>query len=751
LMGFGFPIILSVCKKLSSSLELLYATNTLGAGLGALLPLFLLPIFGWETALIIVAGISVVVAAIAGILSISYRDEEGSGNQEPAFKPQQAAKKQLPILISYAGIGACALILEIAWTRLFGMLFLRTEYVLAIILAVFLFGTALGSFVSKYMAKDTWFNILPGAAAMCVIIGLWLLPSITSMLNTMEITNFSLVLLSQASVVVLLTFPVTVIFGAWLPLLNRRLGYLGEGGAQLYGVNSLGAALGTLLAGFVLIPIVGTYAAIVLGAVLIIIFSMAWVKPKKNIITVVIVAVVSIPVLKMAPVNELLPQSYKNTNDLYFYEDAVNITHVIEKADGQRILLADLQRMDASSDPVSVQSQRNQVRLPLLLHPNPKTALFLGLGTGISISASLAYPNLTRKAVEISQGAIEAAQHWFSAVNNDVISSTEVVRDDARRFLKADSENYDVIVGDLFHPDLVGRSALLSRQQFMRAKDRLTTQGIFVQWIALNQFDKESLNIVLRTFKQVFPEAIMFVDAFRLALVGITGPLDGLSILQNGLSQLDADGRNLAMGGETIHTWLGRYWGKINIDSNIEPNIDSNGPIQDEWNPVIEFRLPQARYNGDMDLVKLLHELVQHRPHVSQAAKELGIDSANAAAFERAYIGTELAHRSWLALLQKKNNEGHRLLKLAYQANPRDRWISTAVADATLENYDAAPPKNVSEVDVLESILRIRPDHPNALKRLWVINKNSGNTEEAQKYKIRFAKVSPLNKALKSQ
>ncbi|WP_455200725.1 hypothetical protein, partial [Kaarinaea lacus] len=112
------------------------------------------------------------------------------------------------------------------------------------------------------------------------------------------------------------------------------------------------------------------------------------------------------------------------------------------------------------------------------------------------------------------------------------------------------------------------------------------------------------------------------------------------------------------------------------------------------------------------------------------------------------YIATDLAHRSWLALLRKNSQEGQRLLKLAFQANPKDRWISYAVADATLANYEASRPEGISEKSVLESVLKIRPDHAEALKRLWQLAELEGNAEAAQQYKKRFAELSPLDTLL---
>jgi spermidine synthase len=271
-------------------------------------------------------------------------------------------------------------------------------------------------------------------------------------------------------------------------------------------------------------------------------------------------------------------------------------------------------------------------------------------------------------------------------------------------------------------------------------KARLAINGIFVQWIALNQFDLESLKIVLRTFKKVFPDGVLFLDAFRIAVVGVNGSLFGLPAMEQNLAALDPEGYQLQLGGENKFAWLGRYWGKI--------NIDETGHVQDEWAPQIEFRLPNARYNGELDLAELLHYLLQHRPHVSAAATELNIDSVNYSAFERAYIATELAHRSWLAMLQNNSREGQRLLRLAFQANPNDHWISYAVADATLANYDVTRPAMISEKSVLESVLKIRPDHADALKRMWQLEEEGGNTESAQRYKKQFADVSPLDNAL---
>jgi spermidine synthase len=343
---------------------------------------------------------------------------------------------------------------------------------------------------------------------------------------------------------------------------------------------------------------------------------------------------------------------------------------------------------------------------------------------------------MERTAVELSQGAINAARNEFKQVNGGITEQLNLVRDDARHFLMSDKQYYDVIIGDLFHPDLVGRSALLSRQQFSRAQNRLASGGIFVQWLALNQFDVKNLQVVLATFKDVFPNAVIFVDAFRLAMVGMRdADITSAKLLRN-VQRLTPVQADAATGGEGAWTWLGRFWGAI-------PELDV--PHQDEWAPVIEYQLPGARYSGGLDISKVLSWLLSVRPEVKVAADGLGVAENNFMQFERAFIATELTHRSWLALLQEQHAEGQRLLPLAYQANPKNRWVGFALADAVLQDRAAAQSRGLSEQQLLESVLHIRPDHVEALRRLWHLAEEAGNREQAAEYRKRFAALNPLD------
>lgn len=735
-LGLGFPMVLSMVSDSDVSLSKVYALNTLGGALGALLPLGLLPLFGWTVSIRLVAILGFTVALMMFLLS------RGTKAVPCVDVGRQASTQWLAprYLLAYAGIGAAALALQVAWTRLFGMILLRTEYVLAVMLAIFLLGIAWGSALVRRRPSSKWLSLLPAIAAIFALMSLWGLPYLAAWAEHAQYPSLFDALWQQSLMLALLTLPVTLALGAWLPLLaayhqsnetaqNRAIG------AQLYGANSIGAALGAMATGFVLLPLIGAPATIILAAVMLFVCGMIWAQSSRLWLVGLALIALAMPVIHFPAVNVLLPQTQADTEDLYRHEDALSITHVIERKDGQRLLLGDLQRMDASSDPAAVVAQMNQARLPLLLHPAPSSVLFLGIGTGISAAGSLSYPDLVRTGVELSQGAITAARELFEAVNGGVMQQMTIVRDDARRFLRVNDGQYDVIIGDLFHPDLVGRSALLSVQQFERASQRLNDGGLFVQWLALNQFDARSLSIVLRSFAQVFPQAMLFIDGFRVGLVGPKDEFGGAPAVLANLNRLSAVQRSAVTGGEGGWTWLGRFWGPIN---------EGQGLVQEEWAPQLEYALPRLRFSDGSALPQLLASLLNQRPPLDEAMALLQITDDQRVAFERSYMATGLAVQGWLASLQGDSSEAQRLMRFAYEANPEDRWLGFDLADAMWLSFSEMMVRGRDERQSLLAILQVRADHEMALKAMWQLELREGNLSQAEEYRMKIKVISPL-------
>jgi len=733
-MGLGFPLILAAIKDTSLSVAHVYTANTLGAALGALLPVLLLPAIGWVNSLYSIAAIGMALGVLFFVLSLLLP----TANVKVAT---QLARPTTIDLLSYALIGMAALILQVAWVRLYGMALLRTEYVLAVILAVFLTGTAMGSALSQWGQRRLWLTLLPLVAALAAVISLLSLASVSAWAETLQYSSLINVLLKQGAALALVTITVTFCLGAWLPLLVRGYSDAATAGAWLYGANAIGAGVGALLAGFVLMPLIGTPMTVLVAALLLFVVGMRWcaVRSVWWAMPILIGSFFIVPGLHLLPpAVDLLPQAHANSRaTLFLHEDAIAITHVVETNDGQRLLLSDLQRMDASTEPTAVVAQQNQARLPLLLKPSAEKILFLGLGTGISASAALDF-DVEITAVELSQGAIESADKWFRPVNRDVIDKTNIVHDDARRYLMRSSENYDLIIGDLFHPDLIGRSRLLSLQQFERAKLRLNDGGLYVQWLALNQFDLTALHIVLNSFQQSFPQASLFIDGFRLAMIGSKdGAVSASDMLVN-INALDQAPEKT--GGEGVWTWLGRYYGRIDSPSML---------IEDEWRPRIEYHLPRVRYAGEIDLQKIIAWLIEQRPSPQQAAQELDITArlttlADQQNFERAYLSADASMRSWQAQLSGDDNRAQRLLQFSYRGNPHDQWVSGTLADRMLASLLGNAVNASVEQENLQRILAIKPDHLPTLAALLHLARDNEDDEASKKYIGQLHEVSPL-------
>ncbi len=742
-MGFGFPNILRAAHQHDTLLGRLYGFNALGGVVGAMLPLALLPLLGWMAANQAIAGVGGVVVLAALLLD---RRRSGIALDHAPVSDARVVSVRPPMtmLVAYAAVGAAALALEIAWTRMFGMVLLRTEYVLAIILAAFLSGIGAGSLLARWLSRELWLGVLPVLLAGAAAVTLWLYPNFSAWIEATPYTALSSALTVQGMALFAQTFPVTLVLGAWLPLLTRRWGGATETGALLYGVNSLGAGLGVLVTGWLLLPWLGSAGVVALAALVLLGLGLLWCSDRRFYAVTVLLIPVLYPVWQLPPSTSLLPRALHGGTDLAVREDAVAITHVVARADGQRLLLSDLQRMDASSEPEAVTLQKNQVRLPLLLHPEARSVLLLGLGTGISASVLRSLPQVEVTAVELSAGAIAAAEHWFAAVNDDVSHHITVVRDDARHFLMAAPRTYDLILGDLFHPDLVGRGALLSVQHFTRARALLNDGGLFVQWLSLNQFDLPSLQTVLATFQQSFPTNYLFMDGFRIAMVGSKDRALNFAEILPVVAGWAPQQQQALTGGEGIWTWAGRYLGGIPI---------LPVAVQDEWAPVIEYQLPRARYQGESNLVTVGAWLVRQRLTPQQAAGVLGIPEQNSSEFSNANLASAQAHQGWQAILTDQRQVGRALIQNALQRNPADRWIAGTLAQALWDQLqqviqrggDVRQVFGRAEPEILAAILKIMPEHAPALKAAWRHALRTGDAAQASEFLGRLTRVAPLD------
>ena len=217
--------------------------------------------------------------------------------------------------------------------------------------------------------------------------------------------------------------------------------------------------------------------------------------------------------------------------------------------------------------------QERQLHLPLLLHAQPKRVASIGLATGISAAASLQHSNVEKlTAVELSPIVASLSDEYFKEFHGDMFADprTSVVIEDGRTFIAAASDQFDVIVGDLFLPWGPGEARLFCLEHFQAVHRALADKGVFCQWLPMFQLTPEHFEVIADTFAEAFPEVTLIVNGFDvdrpvLGMVGFKGTSWDWDLIQQRSGEMSQDGildplvRHDA-GMQMV--WLGSYRGR---------------------------------------------------------------------------------------------------------------------------------------------------------------------------------------------
>ncbi|HEY0551277.1 MAG TPA: MnmC family methyltransferase, partial [Verrucomicrobiae bacterium] len=247
----------------------------------------------------------------------------------------------------------------------------------------------------------------------------------------------------------------------------------------------------------------------------------------------------------------------------------------------------------------SAEAEYRQAHIPLLLHPAPRRALFLGVGTGISFGAASLYPQLKADGVELVPEVVEVMRA-FESKNFSPRQQTNLKLHvaDARRFVRNSVERYDVIVGDLFHPYRDGAGALYTREHFAAVRECLATNGLFCQWLPLHQFDGPTLRVVIRTFLEEFPKADAWLLRFNVnaPVLGLIGWNGECRFSTNWIESRLADARlateikRLALADSV------RVFGHLAAGSEDLRHFAEGASLSTDDNPRVTFMAPRLTY-----------------------------------------------------------------------------------------------------------------------------------------------------------
>ena len=635
LMGATLPLLSRfMTQRLESmgrDLGRLYALNTLGAALGAALTGFLLvPSLGVQTTLWAAAVANLAIGAVAFALG-----GEATATSAPASE-STTGRGEIAALWALGLTGFASMVYEVSWTRTLSMLLGSSVYAFSLMLAAFICGLGLGSMLLAGWI-DRRRNLLQTLAYLQLAIGLTalaveplfgLLPIVVVELVNRYAGSFALLHLVEFSIafglMLLPTFAAGGIFPAAAKLYTRHLSSVGRSVGTAYAANTLGAVLGSFAGGFLLIPVIGVEATILSATTINLGLGVYFLwrgglltRPLPIALAAVLMllplAVSRLPawdivLLNSAPylyagqyqnsarfTDQDLARAIRQDRRLLYAEEGISSTVTVWDLRGERFMRVN-GKVIASSEGKDLRSHSLLAHLPLLLHPNPRDALLIGLGCGISLGAAERHPLRSIDCVELSPEVVEATS-LFSETNQDALSDPrlDMIVGDGRNHVALSDRRYDVIISQPSNLWIAGMADLFTQEFFLSCRQHLTPGGLVATWIQAYALQKEDVQTIVATFKSAFPHVEMWelMPGIDYLLVGSAAPLPPDP--QQFAQRLQYPGLNQALAasgaGDALDLLSSYVMGNEGITA-----LAGDAAINNDDNARLEFSAPKGLY-----------------------------------------------------------------------------------------------------------------------------------------------------------
>jgi predicted membrane-bound spermidine synthase len=563
-----------------SRIAMLYAVNTGGAALGCFLADFaFVPAYGLRATQFIAVLLNLV--AGAGALLMATRVAP-SGERSPARKsktgsrtsrrpealappPQADSTPAIPSSVIAIGValtlsGFAAMGMEILWFRHFTILLGQFRAVFSLLLTIILLGIGAGALASGVLVRRVarpaaLFAMTQALFVAVCLAGLFLADAapIEAAVRADPAALLSMVTLESgwrrtlaelwfnARPMLFEVAPAAVLMGFSFPLGNaivqrvehsvaRRAGFL-------YLANTAGAVAGSVVTGFLLLPMLGVQMSatvLMVTAACVIAFLYFGSRSESRVPRLHVAftasslfAVIALAVWSTLPathvIERALPRPATEERVLARIEGLNEVVAVTEMPAMGRRLLTNGHPM-SSTLPTAQRYMRALAHIPLLSMDEPRSALVIGFGVGNTTHAASLHPTMQRIEVADLSKDVLAAAGYFSDANGNVLENSRVsvfVNDGRQHLQIVEPESYDLITLEPPPIAYAGVAALYSRDFYSLAKTRLKPGGFVSQWLPAYQVPTSTTLAMIRAFIDVFPNAVLLSGAeSELLLLG---------------------------------------------------------------------------------------------------------------------------------------------------------------------------------------------------------------------------------------
>ncbi len=593
-------------------------------------------------------------AAAALNTQAQHRDEIKSDISTDSGHPHGALSWPLVI---FAVSGFCSMAYEVLWTRLLGLIAGPTSFCFTIVVATFITGLALGSMFFGHLADKTrfpkhWLIITQMGAAVSAIAVSQMLGNSQFLFAKLIYTfrdQFTLLMTVQALLLFALLLPTTLFSGAAFPLVNKlcsaRLDSIGRSLGTAYALNTLGSLMGSFVAGFVLIPFLGKAGGLRLVAMVQFALAFFWLlslywraRETRHIRLAAGAAMISgLVVMYQFPAwkTELLSRGWyrdfaaieadlqrtgwvqalwqgtgriaglrQGLSVVFKGEGPAGFTTVekeVTSLGNVEYAMFNSGKADASSHG-DCSTQALSAHIPLLFHPHAENVMVLGLASGMTAGEVLLYPIQKLDIVEINSQVVEACDRFFGPWNNHCLDDprTRMIIQDGRNHLALTRDTYDVIISEPSNPWMAGLANLYSLEFFELARQHLTENGLFAQWIQAYEMDWDTFSLLGRTFATAFPKSSMIkVGPVDYLLLGVK---DSHRVLDWSVAE-----KNMvfACKSQTVDIPdAPDFLAHLFLNQDL-PALFGPGRLHTDNHPYLEFAAPRMLYKKTLDIDRL--------------------------------------------------------------------------------------------------------------------------------------------------
>jgi spermidine synthase len=538
-MGLTLPLVAQALTSRDSNfgrvLGRLYGWNTLGGMAGALLgELWLIGWLGLRGTALAAGALNLAAAALALLLA---RHRQGGVAEAPAAPIARSLGARSWRLLGAAFLaGATLLALEVVWFRFLQLFVYGSSFIFAVMLAVVLLGIGAGGVIAaRWLGRD------PRAHRFAPLVALLAGISVHISYAVLEpradgpsyITGNTAAALS---LFLRLMLPASLLSGLLFPLLGaaerQECGEAAEAAGKLTLANTLGAMVGSLLAGFVLLPRLGMEKALFASMLAYGLVACLAIPPASeaarhrrgvlaaaSVLFVVAAALYPFGLMRRHFIPSVLARYKPADAELLAVREGLTETVMYLQGSFRGQPLHHRLMTNGHSMSATTYRGRRYMKLyaywAMAVNPNARKALLISYGIGTTAKALTDTRQLESiDVVDVSREILELGPLAFPGTRPPLDDPRVRVHvEDGRFFLQTSDQSFDLITAE--PPPLrgAGITNLYSREYFRLVRDRLRKGGVVTYWLPVNQLWLSETKAVMRGFCDAFPDCTLWNGA----------------------------------------------------------------------------------------------------------------------------------------------------------------------------------------------------------------------------------------------